>query len=91
MKTRKELLTEAFICKSEIKRLLNVSTSVASKVFDVAHQIDLQELGRSRMFYYGKKVRLKTVMKVMGIDFNLLSKQIKSGLTNSIRSESRSQ
>lgn len=81
MKSREELLSEAFICKSEIKRLLNVSTSVASKVFTVAHDTDLAELGRPRMFYYGKKVRLKTVLKVMGIDFNLLSKQIKADRT----------
>lgn len=79
MKTREELLTEAYLCKSEIKRLLNVSTSVASKVFDLAHRTDLEDLGRPRMFYYGKKVRMKTVLKVTGTDFNLLTKQIKSG------------
>lgn len=55
MKTRESLLTQTHLCKSEIKLLFSVSKSVASAVFDVAHQTDLAELGRPRMFYYGKK------------------------------------
>ena len=82
MKSREELLTETYLCKAEIKRLFNVSKTVASQVFEIAHQTDLDQLGRARMFYYGKKVRLKTCIKIMGIDYNLLTKQIKNGQTN---------
>ena len=77
MKSRSELLTETYLCKTEIKRLFSISKSVASQAFDVAHQTDLDELGRQRMFYYGKKVRTTTVAKVLGVNLNQLANQIK--------------
>ena len=77
MKTRESLLTQTHLCKAEIRLLFGVSKSVASAVFDASHQTDLAELGRPRMFYYGKKVRTTTVAKMLGVNLNQLSKQIK--------------
>lgn len=81
MKTRESLLTQTHLCKSEIKLLFGVSKSVASAVFDVAHQTDLAELGRPRMFYYGKKVRLTSCCKALGVNLGQLAKQIKTAST----------
>ena len=80
MKTREELLTEAYLNKAEIQRLFSLNRSVTSAVFNVAHQTDLNELGRPRMFYYGKKVRTTTVAKILGVNLNQFAKQIKSGI-----------
>lgn len=80
MKTREELLTEAYLNKAEIQRLFSLNRSVTSAVFNVAHQTDLNELGRQRMFYYGKKVRTTTVAKTLGVNLNQFAKQIKSGI-----------
>lgn len=78
MKTRESLLAQTHLCKSENKLLFGVGKSVASAVFDVAHQTDLAQLGRPRMFYYGKKVSIEAVLAVTGKSFNMLAKQIKS-------------
>ncbi len=81
MKTRESLLTQTHLCKSEIRLLFGVSKSVASAVFDASHQTDLAQLGRPRMFYYGKKVRTTTVAKMLGVNLNQLAKQIKTAST----------
>lgn len=78
MKTREELLAGGYLCRKDIKILLNVSREVADKMFDDAHQHDLETVGRPRMYYYGRKVSLEAVLAVTGKSFNMLAKQIKS-------------
>ena len=78
MKTREELLAGGYLCRKDIKILLNVSREVADKMFDDAQRYELEKVGRDRMYYYGRKVSLEAVLAVTGKSFNMLAKQIKS-------------
>ena len=78
MKSREEVLTGGYLCKKDIRILLNVSREVANRIFRDAHQHDLDTVGRDRMYYYGRKVSLEAVLAVTGKSFSMLAKQIKS-------------
>ena len=78
MKSREEVLAAGYLCKKDIRILLNVSREVADKMFDDAHQYELKKYGRRGMYYYGKKVSIEAVLAVTGKSFNMLAKQIKS-------------
>lgn len=78
MKSREEVLTSGYLCKKDIRILLKVSREVADKMFDDAHQYELEKYGRRGMYYYGKKVSIEAVLAVTGKSFNMLAKQIKS-------------
>lgn len=78
MKTREELLAGGYLCRKDIKILLNVSREVADKMFDDAHQYELEKYGRQGMYYFGSKVMLESVLAVTHKSYNLLRKQIKS-------------
>lgn len=75
MKSREDLLKEVYLNKSEISRLLKISPPAAKRMFDSAMEIDNEQLGKWKI--YDNRVRIKSVMKVAGVDFNLLQKQIK--------------
>lgn len=75
-KSRLELLSVMYLNTSEIARLLDIPRPRAKRIFDIAMHEDKAQLGTRQI--YDTKVRLKTVMAVAGINYNLLSKQIKS-------------
>lgn len=81
MKTRAELLEEDYLCKKDIQILFRMSRTKAEQAFWAAHQRDEEQLGRSRMYYYGKKVSLKSALWAAGTDLNFMQKQIKGGAT----------
>lgn len=76
VKTREELLTQAFLNRSEISKLLCVPYKAASKIYEMADKIDQECLKEFRI--YDTKVRITSVCKVAGISLNTLQKQIKS-------------
>ena len=79
MKTRDELLAQAFLNRSEISSLLGVPYATASKIYALADRIDQEGLKEFRI--YDTKVRITSVCKVAGISLNTLhtlQKQIKS-------------
>lgn len=78
MKTREELLDEGYLCRKDVKILLKVSREVADKMFDDAHQYELEKYGHQGMYYFGSKVMLESVLAVTHKSYNLLRKQIKS-------------
>lgn len=55
--------------------MLQVPRYQAKKIFDKAKELDEQQL--KDLVIYDTKVRMQSVMKVTGINFNLLQKQIK--------------
>ena len=75
MKSREDLLNEVYLNKAEISRLLKVSPPAAKKIFDSSMALDNKVLGNWKI--YNNRVRINSVMKVAGIDYNLLQKQIK--------------
>lgn len=78
MKTREDVLAGGYLCKKDIKILLEVSREVADAIFQDAHRYELEKVGRDRMYYYGRKVAIESVLAVTGKSYNLLKKQIKS-------------
>ena len=79
-KTREELLGEPYLNKSEIQLLLHCSRNHACKVYVMAKKLDQEQL--KDMVIYDTKVRTKSVYKVTGTDFNLLSKQIQNAIND---------
>ena len=78
MKSREEVLAAGYLCRKDIRILLNVSREVADKMFDDAHQYELGKYGHQGMYYFGSKVMLESVLAVTHKSYNLLQKQIKS-------------
>jgi len=66
-------LTEKFLCKAEISRLLDTSPNGTSIIYNKAVEID-RESGRDYEF---PKVSMESVLKASKKDFNLLCKQTK--------------
>lgn len=73
-RTRSECIELVYLNKTDIQTLLEVSQYVAARIYEAADTID-RELGSMRI--EPRKVRMKSVLKVSGADFNLLRKQIK--------------
>lgn len=76
IKTREDLLKEVYLNKTEISHLLKISQPAAKKMFDAAMEIDDKNLGNWKI--YDNRVRIKSVLKVAGVDLNFLQKQIKT-------------
>lgn len=74
-KNREEILDSPYVTKTEIRRLLGVSYTTASRIYELALKKDQAEL-RGRLIYpYGEKTRLSSVCWVLGIKL----KDLKSG------------
>lgn len=73
-KTREEVITQPYLNTSDISKLLSVTYPKAKRIYKAADQIDSEIKYRIEP----TKVRMSSVMKVTGINFNLLLKQIKS-------------
>lgn len=76
VRTREVLLQEFYLNRTDIGRLLRISPSESRKVFDRAMELDQEQLGE--WILYDNKVRIKSVLKVAGVDLNFLQKQIKT-------------
>lgn len=76
IKTRAEILSSPYITQTEIARLLELSYRDAKQVYQLARQRDTEQLGE-RLSIYANKTRLKSVLFVTGLDYNMLAKQIR--------------
>lgn len=74
IKSRQEIVTQAYLNKADIGRLLKVPPAKASKIYGFARQIDDEEL---KYIIYETAVRMTSVCKVTGVTLNVLLKQIK--------------
>lgn len=75
-KSRDEILESPYVTKTEVQRLLGESYRTASRVYNLALQKDLAELGGRMIYPDGEKVRITSVCWVMGIRL----KDLKSGI-----------
>lgn len=73
--TREELLQKIYLTKADIQTLFGVSRLAADKIFRYAMAVDDEEL---RFKPWPNRVRQKSVLKVQGISFKELERQIKS-------------
>lgn len=65
-KTRQEILDSYFWSQTEISRVFGISRVKAKKIYELANQIDNEELGNYRI--EDTKVRKSTAFKVYGIN-----------------------
>lgn len=73
-KTREEILSQPFLNTTDIAKLLAVSRPKAERIYSAANQIDSELKYRIEP----TKVRMTSMLKVTGLNFNILTKQIKS-------------
>ena len=74
-KSRLEILYQVFLNKSDIATLLQISRPVADRIYNEADRIHRIEL---KFRAYPNKVRINSVLKASGTNWNLLLKQIKN-------------
>lgn len=77
------LLGEFWWTKTEVMRMLNTSYEAADAIFGRAKDVD----DRDGINYEPKKVRQKSVLKVTGISFNELERNIKMRLVEQPQEE----
>ena len=73
--TREGLLQKVYLTKADIQSLFGVSRAAAGNIFSAAMEMDDEEL---RFRPWPNRVRQKSVLKVQGISFKELERQIKS-------------
>lgn len=73
-RSREECLALPYLRKTDIATLLQVSQTTAYRIYAEADKLDQQMKFRVEP----TKVRMQSVMKVTEMNYNLLSKQIKS-------------
>lgn len=71
-KTRQQIANQLYLTKTDIQRLLGVSQQKAVKIYDLANQIDAEDL---KYRVEPTKVRITSISKVTGISVNLMKKQ----------------
>lgn len=72
IKTFEEVAAQSFLNIADIQKLLGISYRSAKKAYALADQID-RELGEFRIEPH--KVRMRSLMKVTGLDLNMIRKQ----------------
>ena len=75
-KTRQQIANQLYLTKTDIQRLLGVSQYKARMIYDLANNIDTEEL---KYRVEPTKVRLTSVSKVTGLSLNLIKKQAEEG------------
>lgn len=75
-KTRAETVRQIDVNKADISRIFGGSHKKVSRLFEMASEIDDEELGRYRIDT--SKVRLTTVCKIKGVTLNQLLRQSES-------------
>ena len=75
-KTRQQIANQLYLTKTDIQRLLGVSQYKARRIYDLANNIDTEEL---KYRIEPTKVRISSVSKATGISLNLIKKQAEEG------------
>lgn len=73
--TREELLQRVYLNKKQIQALFEISRRASDRIYSAAMQIDREEM---KFPPFNNMVKLKSVLKVQGISFKELERQIKS-------------
>lgn len=73
-KTREEILAQQYLSKSDIHNLLIMPWATAVHVFQKAQELDDKTL---KFRVYETRVRTSSVLKVTGLSYSLLERQIK--------------
>lgn len=73
-KTKKEILSQLYLSKSDIQHLLTVSWYTADRIFRLAEKIDADQLKEYRLF--DNKVRIYSVCKITGTNIQKLRQQL---------------
>lgn len=76
IKTRQQIASQLYLTKTDIQRLLGVSQYKARRIYDLANEIDAEEL---KYRIEPTKVRISSVSKATGISLNLIKKQAEEG------------
>lgn len=71
-KTRQQIANQLYLTKTDIQRLLGVSQQKAVRIYELANQIDAEDL---KYRVEPTKVRITSISKVTGISVNLMKKQ----------------
>lgn len=71
-KTRQQIANQLYLTKTGIQRLLGVSQQKAVRIYELANQIDAEDL---KYRVEPTKVRITSISKVTGISVNLMKKQ----------------
>ena len=71
-KTRQQIANQLYLTKTDIQRLLCVSQQKAVRIYELANQIDAEDL---KYRIEPTKVRITSISKVTGISVNLMKKQ----------------
>lgn len=69
------MITRTYLNQTEVGRLLCLPRDTAIRIYKIARRLDDVELGG--MVIEPRKVRMSTVLKVAGITFESLRKQIR--------------
>lgn len=77
LKNRLEIAQSPYLCTNDIRRLFEIGSTKAQKIYKFASELDDQELGKWRA--EERKVRIESVMTVTGKKLETLLKQIKNG------------
>lgn len=72
---KEELLQKVYLTRKDIQNLFGVSRAAGIRIFDAAMAVDDEEM---KFRPWPKRVRQKSVLKVQGISFKELERQIKS-------------
>jgi len=72
IKTREEIASQVYLNQADIKKLLDVSSSTAKRIYTYAKKIDEESL---KYIIEPSKVRIVSVCKVTGLNIALLRKQ----------------
>lgn len=72
VKTQEQLKKSLYLTKTEISRLFGCGNTAAGKCFDAAQRLDVHDL-KDNYFNYSK-VRMSSVLKVLGITVKELEK-----------------
>lgn len=78
-KTRAELIAQPYQSKSDIRHLLMVSWNTAARIYQKAEELDDKTL---KYRIYDTRVRTSSVLKVTGLSYNLIEKQIRGEISN---------
>lgn len=78
-KTRKEIASQLYLTKTDIRRLLGVGQATANRIYKLAERLDIEALKDFRV--EPTKVRITSVSKVTGISVNLMKKQVEEEQT----------
>ena len=74
-KTKDEISSQFYLCKRDIRNLFEIGDARTNRIYQLAEQIDIDELGEYRV--EPLKVRMTSVCKVTGISLNMIKKQVK--------------